>query len=202
MLDGISAIADRMAQIQQLVTSPAAPTSATASTSSVTTGRPSSATAFATALDEATSGATAATAWSSSVTRLGGGRVPAALAAYGNGKIPDSALEPVGSSGHRLWQPAAEGLENLLAAARADGVSIGITDSYRSYAAQVDVAQRKGLYSQGGLAATPGTSDHGWGMAVDLDLDASALAWMREHGGEHGFVADTPRESWHWSFQP
>jgi hypothetical protein len=42
------------------------------------------------------------------------------------------------------------------------GVDIGVTDSYRSYDAQVDVARRKGLYSQGGLAATPGTSDHGW----------------------------------------
>ncbi|GIG27655.1 M15 family metallopeptidase [Cellulomonas marina] len=141
-------------------------------------------------------------AWSSSVTRLGGGKVPAALAAYGNGKIPESALAGVGSTGHRLWAPAAQRLEQLLAAAKADGVGIGITDSYRSYAAQVDVANRKGLYSQGGLAAAPGTSDHGWGMAVDLDLDAKAQAWMQQNAGRYGFVADTPRESWHWSFQP
>ena len=56
-------------------------------------------------------------------------------------------------------------------AARRDGVSIGVTDSYRSYGEQVDLARRKGLYSQGGLAAKPGTSDHGWGLSLDLDLE-------------------------------
>jgi hypothetical protein len=80
------------------------------------------------------------------------------------------------------------------------GVDIGVTDSYRSYDAQVDVARRKGLYSQGGLAATPGTSDHGWGMSLDLDLDSRALSWMRANAGRYGFVEDVPREPWHWTF--
>jgi len=81
-------------------------------------------------------------------------------------------------------------------------VTIGITDSYRSYDEQVDVARRKGLYSQGGLAAKPGTSEHGWGMATDLDLNAKALSWMRKHGSEYGFDENTPRESWHWAYKP
>ena len=67
---------------------------------------------------------------------------------------------------------------------------------------QVDLAERKGLYSQGGLAAKPGTSDHGWGRALDLDLDAKAQAWMRANGDRYGFVEDTPREPWHWVFTP
>ena len=79
-------------------------------------------------------------------------------------------------------------------------MTIGVTDSYRSYDAQVDVANRKGLYSQGGLAAKPGTSDHGLGLALDLDLDTNALSWMRANAGRFGFVEDTPRESWHWKF--
>ena len=79
---------------------------------------------------------------------------------------------------------------------------VGVTDSYRSYDVQVDVVRRKGLYSQGGLGAKPGTSQHGWGMAVDLDLDASAQAWMRTNAARFGFVEDTPREPWHWAFQP
>ena len=71
-------------------------------------------------------------------------------------------------------------------------MKIGITDSYRSYDEQVDVARRKGLYSQGGLAAKPGTSEHGWGMATDLDLNSKAQAWMRANGEKYGFVENVP----------
>jgi zinc D-Ala-D-Ala carboxypeptidase len=127
--------------------------------------------------------------------------VPSDLAAHGNGRIPRTALQEVGTTGHRLWAPAGQTLESLMAAAAREGVQIGITDSYRSYDAQVDVAQRKGLYSQGGLAAEPGTSPHGWGLAVDLDLDSQAQAWMRANAGRFGFVEDTPREPWHWVYK-
>lgn len=127
--------------------------------------------------------------------------VPVDLARYGNGRIPASALKTVNGTAHRLWAPAAGSLEQLVEAAGTDGVTIGITDSYRSYESQVDVAARKGLYSQGGLAATPGTSPHGWGVAVDLRLDARAQAWMRVNAGSYGFVEDTPREPWHWVFK-
>ncbi|CAA9415120.1 MAG: D-alanyl-D-alanine carboxypeptidase [uncultured Quadrisphaera sp.] len=127
---------------------------------------------------------------------------PQELAGYGNGKVPASALSPIGQGSHRLWAPAAEAFERMHAAAARDGVEIGVTDSYRSYEAQVDLAERKGLYSQGGLAAKPGTSDHGWGRALDLDLDGRAQAWMRANGAQHGFVEDTPREPWHWAFTP
>ncbi|WP_448072968.1 M15 family metallopeptidase [Georgenia yuyongxinii] len=128
--------------------------------------------------------------------------VPADLAAYGNGRIPATALAPVGSAGHKLWAPAAEAFEQLLEAATAQGVKIGITDSYRSFEIQEDVVRRKGLYSEGGLGARPGTSPHGWGMAVDLDLDPAGQAWMRANASRFGFVEDTPREPWHWGFRP
>lgn len=127
--------------------------------------------------------------------------VPADLARYGNGRVPASALDSIGGTSHRLWAPAAQAFDELLAAAARDGVKVGITDSYRSYDAQVDVAARKGLYSQGGLAAKPGTSPHGWGLAVDLSLDARAQTWMRSNAGRFGFVEDTPREPWHWVYQ-
>ena len=192
-MDGIAGITARMAQLQALVAPPAAAAVATTSTTP-TTGTGSFADALATEVSRTT-----ATTASTALTADG---VPVELARYGNGKIPESALQAVGGTGARLWSPAAEKLEKLMSAAAKDGVHIGVTDSYRSYAAQVDVAQRKGLYSQGGLAAKPGTSEHGWGMAVDLDLDGSAQTWMRAHGSEYGFVEDTPRESWHWAFKP
>lgn len=119
---------------------------------------------------------------------------------YDNGRLPDEALTSIGVGSHRLSAPAASAFRKMIAAAEAEGVTIGVTDSYRSYDAQVDVARRKGLYSQGGLAAKPGTSDHGLGLALDLDLDSTAQAWMRANGTRFGFVEDTPREPWHWKF--
>src|SRR5436189_88496 len=82
----------------------------------------------------------------------------------------------------RLRSPAAGAFRQLSAAAERDGVRIGVNDSYRSYEQQVDVARRKGLYSQGGLAAKPGTSEHGWGLSLDLALDGRAQRWMRANG--------------------
>lgn len=125
---------------------------------------------------------------------------PPELLAYGNGRIPPEALEAIGIGKHRLWSTAAAAFRQMFQDALSAGVTIGVTDSYRSYEAQVDVARRKGLYKSGGLAATPGTSNHGWGMALDLDLDFAAQQWMRSNAGQYGWVEDTPRESWHWGY--
>ena len=199
-MDGISAIGARIAQLQGTIDSmrAASTASTTAAAGSLTSG------SFADALAAAVSGTSGATAASSATGAgtLDANGAPAELAAYGNGQIPDSALVEIGSTGERLWAPAAGAFDRLSAAAARDGVSISITDSYRSYASQVDVADRKGLYSQGGLAAAPGTSDHGWGRSLDLGLDSTALSWMRAHAADYGFVADTPRESWHWTYSP
>lgn len=129
--------------------------------------------------------------------------VPAELAAYGNGRIPPDALQTIGQGGHRLYGPAAQQWQRMADAAAADGVTMRVTDSYRSYDQQVELAGRKGLYKDGGYAATPGTSNHGWGLALDLDTDqGGALAWMKQHGNEFGFVEAVPREPWHWEYRP
>jgi D-alanyl-D-alanine carboxypeptidase len=194
-MDGITAITQRMAAIQATVATLAPPAPAAVRASGST---------FGAVLDQAIAEGAPAPAPTTTTARpapvfVDG--VPSDLAAYGNGRIPSDALDQVGSTKHRLWAPAAGAFEDVLAAAARDGVTIGITDSYRSYDAQVDVAARKGLYSQGGLAAAPGTSPHGWGLAVDLKLDATAQAWMRTNGGRFGFVEDTPREPWHWVYR-
>ncbi len=126
--------------------------------------------------------------------------VPAALQAYGNGRVPRDMLTLIGIGQHRLWSPAADAFKKMRAAAAADGVTIGVTDSYRSYDEQVDLAGRKGLYQNGGYAAVPGTSPHGWGLALDVDVDPKGLAWLRAHGSEYDFVEAVPREPWHWEF--
>jgi hypothetical protein len=126
---------------------------------------------------------------------------PPELERYGNGRIPAAALAAVGGTGHRLWQPAAAAFERMAADAAASGARITITDSYRTFDAQLDVARRKGLYREGGLAAEPGTSTHGWGLSVDVDPTPQTLGWLRRNAGRYGFVEDVPREPWHWTFR-
>lgn len=121
-----------------------------------------------------------------------------------NGRIPDDALKEVGG-GQRLESHAADAWTSMVAAAKADGVSLTLTDSYRSYDEQVRVRQEKG----GQVAtATPGTSVHGWGQAVDANVnDSKALQWLRANAGRFGWVnpAWAQREGksfepWHWEF--
>lgn len=126
---------------------------------------------------------------------------------YRNGRIPANALTDVGG-GHRMYGDAARAYTQMRDAARRDGVNIRLTDSYRTYAAQVDVARRKGIYGvrqpngKLGLAARPGTSNHGLGRAVDVNLGASpgANAWLRANGARFGFRT-IPREAWHWEYR-
>ena len=213
-VSGIEAISSRILEIQSTVASfagrqaqPAmgaltaqATRSASATSALSGTAQASSATAFDLLMAQAT-GATSAAATPTAGATLNSAGIPSDLAVYGNGQVPASALASVGTTGHRLWAPAASAFETLLAAATTDGVDIGITDSYRTYDSQVDLAERKGLYSEGGLAAKPGTSDHGWGLSLDLRLDPAALSWMRANGATYGFAEDVPREPWHWTFQ-
>ncbi|MEU8231079.1 M15 family metallopeptidase [Actinoplanes sp. NPDC048967] len=200
---GIEAVNSRIADIQSRIIAMQTQQATAAKTSSATSTDPASGGSFATALADAmgtqSSAASAGPAKSYSLNSKG---IPTELVGYGNGKIPANALEKVGNTNHKLWAPAAESLTKMISDAKAQGVTIGITDSYRSYSEQVDVARRKGLYSQGGLAAKPGTSEHGWGMATDLDLNNKAQAWMRANGEKYGFVENTPREPWHWAYKP
>ena len=197
-MDGIVAISQRMAAIQATMSS----FSPVQQPVSGTMGTGTFGDVLAQAVDEtAATETTTATGTPAASTGSWTSGVPSDLLPYGNGNVPREALASVGQTGHRLWAPAATALEQVIADAAKDGVTIGVTDSYRSYDAQVDVAERKGLYSQGGLAAEPGTSPHGWGIAADLDLDAAGQAWMRANGGRYGFVEDTPREPWHWVFR-
>lgn len=197
-MDGIVAISQRIAGIQgQLAALSPAPARTVEPAQSFDSVLNRASTEFA-----ATATAPTALTTATPPAVLNSDGVPADLAIYENGKIPPAALQPIGDTGHRLWAPAATKFEQLLAAAAADGVTIGINDSYRTYERQVELVGELGLYPEGGLAAVPGTSRHGWGMAVDLRLNGEALQWMRANGERFGFVEDTPRETWHWAFYP
>ena len=209
-MDALSSIHQRIAEIQYKINPAPRPTvattTATASATHLATTSGFAAThtggySFADLLTQATS-ATGASGLAGAATQLNAKGVPVELARYGNGTIPASALAEIPGSKQRLWAPAAEQLGHLLADARAAGHTIGVTDGYRTLESQQRLVKTKGLYSQGGLAAVPGTSQHGWGMAADLKLDAGAQAWMRQNASKYGFVENVPREPWHWEFKP
>ena len=69
--------------------------------------------------------------------------------------------------------------------------------------------------TKGGLAAVPGTSNHGWGIAVDLggigglgDFGEPGYRWLQEHAADYGWYhprvmepgGGGPQEPWHWEF--
>jgi D-alanyl-D-alanine carboxypeptidase len=194
LTEGLSGVTQRIAQINRQIAALAPPPVRP----STTTAKPQSGgTPFDAALAQAMAPSSAAA--KPAMTKDG---VPVDLVKYGNGKIPPAALSSIGRGDHRLWAPAAGAFQQLTAAAAREGVTIGVTDSYRSFDQQVDLARRKGLYSQGGLAAKPGTSDHGWGLSLDLDLNPKAQAWMRRNAAAFGFAENVPREPWHWTYSP
>ncbi|MFF3064640.1 M15 family metallopeptidase [Oerskovia sp. NPDC057915] len=136
-------------------------------------------------------------------------RYAGSTAQYANGQLPDSALCPLAfAPGQSLRCDAAEQLEALAAEyQKAFGKPLRITDSYRSYDDQVAVKAAKPF-----LAAVPGTSQHGWGLAIDVGSPVSTgksaeYLWMRLHAPDYGW--DNPTwarpdgrkpEPWHFEF--
>lgn len=127
---------------------------------------------------------------------------------YSNGQVPDDYLCDVGIGKHKLRADAAVAFAEMNAAFKAEtGKDMAITDSYRTLESQVSVAGRKP-----GLAARPGTSMHGWGVALDFGGGAASASgeqynWLVKHGKEYGWEnpawAKTSKyEPWHWEYVP
>lgn len=130
---------------------------------------------------------------------------------YANGHIPLSALTRC-STGRYLRSDAAASYERMALAFNRVFGPMYMTDAYRNYAEQVAVKKVKGRY-----AATPGTSNHGWGIAVDFASRINSHvsrehAWMDAHAAEYGWVNpiwasnsnpnDGMFEPWHWEYVP
>jgi hypothetical protein len=110
------------------------------------------------------------------------------LSGYPNGRLPSAALCPLwGTNGHMLRADAAAAF-NAMSHAYAErfGAPICVTDSYRTYDEQVAVKAAKP-----DLAATPGTSNHGWAVAVDLcdgvqSFGTATHDWLRRNSLRFG----------------
>ncbi|SMY11280.1 D-alanyl-D-alanine carboxypeptidase family protein [Brevibacterium jeotgali] len=126
-----------------------------------------------------------------------------------NGRIPAVALCAVQTApGHLLRCDAARAFDEMSHAyAQRFGTPISVTDSYRDYDTQVILKRRKGR-----MAAAPGTSNHGWGLAMDLGgginrFGTEAHTWMQSNGPRHGWIhpswarqGGSLPEAWHWEF--
>jgi peptidoglycan DL-endopeptidase CwlO len=133
--------------------------------------------------------------------------VNGAWGGWANGQIPADRLCSLGG-GQRLRCDAAAAYTAMSAAYAATfGSPLCITDSYRSLDAQVDAHDRKPA-----ITAVPGTSNHGWGLAVDLcgginEFGTAQTAWMQVNAGHYGWLhpdwaqakGQNP-EPWHWEY--
>jgi hypothetical protein len=123
-----------------------------------------------------------------------------------NGIFTEANTDPI--PGGRLWTEAAAAWNAARAAALLDAVPAaefmpaGPASSARTYAQQV--ALKSYWVSQGHpeKAATPGTSNHGYAIAVDI-LGPRAQAWMLIHGLKFGWSHDEGlrvNEVWHYRY--
>jgi hypothetical protein len=125
-----------------------------------------------------------------------------------NGRLNTAELCELWGSGLHLRADAAVALARLSFAYRDHfGTDLVVTDAYRTYASQVSVRARKP-----GLAAVPGSSQHGWGLAVDLGGGVQnadvRYRWLRENGPAFGWDNPSwarrggsgPYEPWHWEY--
>lgn len=150
--------------------------------------------------------------------------LPAAVRAAGNGKLPGAMLRPCGLRNFVMVEPAASAMRALVGAAAGDGVTISATGTWRSYEQQQrlfesryvtrDTGRRTKVWNgttywqlpNTAMAATPGTSNHGYGLAADLSnsptvpIGGATLRWMAEHGPSFGYWNTVRSEAWHWSY--
>jgi hypothetical protein len=141
---------------------------------------------------------------------------------YKNGELPEDKLRYINnwkkyvgaiqSDGGRirLYTKASKALDELLAAAEAAKVTFKINSAYRTFQDQQRVRARnctpKGVCNP--PTAPAGTSNHGFGIAVDFANRAGSkisegmveYKWLAANGPKYGFRR-IRSEAWHWEYQ-
>lgn len=143
-----------------------------------------------------------------------------------NGKLEQSDLVIVeglkDSKGRniQLREDAAKSFKRLNDAFKSEfGKNILINDTYRNYDRQVKERLQAEKSGNPGLAAVPGTSAHGWGLAIDINSGGwgtDIVKWFKNTGSKYGWSQpsswpyynkkdigkNSPLESWHWQYFP
>ncbi len=119
-----------------------------------------------------------------------------------------------------LRKPAADALEEMAAAARAAGITLLVSSTYRSYTYQQQVYARNvaemGEAEANRVSAKPGESQHQLGLIVDFGSITNDFAvskagqWMADNASSYGWSLSFPRdyesvtgyswESWHFRY--
>lgn len=152
--------------------------------------------------------------------------LPSALRGLQNGQLPAAVLVDVhdgnGVRIGRLCKVAARAWTAMVAAAKADGVILDATDTYRDLPTQKRlIAERytdhptpgspssrvcdgKRIYLRKGMAtaACAGHSNHGLALALDNEFHGAGLAWLEKHAHEFGFEWEVTTENWHIHYWP
>jgi len=142
-------------------------------------------------------------------------------------EVPADQLVAI-APGVELQRDAAAGLQQLQAAAAADGVDIRVLSAFRSIALQkhiffdVKSERNQSALQRARVSAPPGFSEHSTGYAVDLgdgrrpDANLSpsfestpAFNWLKANANRFHFRLSFPQgnsqgvnyEPWHWRFE-
>lgn len=148
-------------------------------------------------------------------------------AGFQNGRLPDEALSVVSSRPGYECRVAKVGLADLawsalVATAESDGVDVEGGWCYRTYEAQASAWLSRQCYIPTNCdgdpyppTARPGTSLHGWGIAVDiwgatdsiLGCSSPELLWLYVNAPRFGWVnpewarcGQPGAEPWHWEY--
>ncbi|WP_131100234.1 M15 family metallopeptidase [Streptomonospora litoralis] len=129
-------------------------------------------------------------------------------AGHPNGLLPQNSLCELPQDGESLRGDAAVDFMKMNQAyAERFGESMCLTSSYR------DLSKQQSLYATKppGMAAVPGTSNHGWGLAVDLcggvqNQGSPQFNWLEENSTKWGWfhpqwAYSNPFEPWHWEYE-
>jgi len=129
---------------------------------------------------------------------------------------PSSASLAPTQSDNTMTTSTACAFDKMAVAAKQAGVSIKISSGFRTIARQEyfwNCYQTKSC-NNGNLAARPGTSNHGKGIALDLNTDcggqtgakpscggSAVYQWLYNNAHTFGFTRTVQSEPWHWEFR-
>ena len=155
---------------------------------------------------------------------------PSCLKGQENGRLSAGILKRCGIGNFLLAEPAARACQALVVAAEAAGFKVRATGTYRTFAQQETLFLSRYTTSKlvgqptrkwgnvtywqkpkTAMAAAPGTSNHGWGLAVDFaeELDGDVqpesvspkfVKWLIKNAATYGFSAEVQSEPWHWRY--
>jgi LAS superfamily LD-carboxypeptidase LdcB len=166
--------------------------------------------------------------------------LPRDLKGKQNGKLPAEILGNIGPYG-QMHHLAANAWEAMRAHAAKDGITLAHVGDYRPYDKQYALFMQRYVKGDSGdsrritrkfqgavwmlkpkmaQAAVPGTSNHGWGLAIDSALKVNGkvvsissnargkthhktgVDWLLDYADSYGFSWELQSEPWHLRYYP